>query len=75
MDKKEIESYIKRLQELEKEILNDNSDDESIMGDLNKLLFNLGDDIKNQVEHQVNRFEIKVKKLSPNAVIPCNGNP
>jgi len=70
MDKNEIESYIKRLQELEKEILNDNSDDTSIMGDLNNLLFSLGDDIKNQVEEQVNRFEVKVKKLHPDAVIP-----
>lgn len=70
MDKNEIESYIKRLQQLEKEILDDNSDDESIMGDLNNLLFNLGDDIKNQVEEQVNRFEVKVKRLHPNAVIP-----
>jgi len=70
MDKNEIESYIKRLQELEKEILNEDSNDESIMGDLNKLLFSLGDDIKNQVEEQVNRFEVKIKKLNPNAVIP-----
>lgn len=70
MDKREIESYIKKLQELEKEILSDDSDDTSIMGDLNKLLFNLGDDIKNQVEEQVNRFEVKVKKIHPNAVIP-----
>lgn len=70
MDKNEIESYIKRLQQLEKEILSDNSDDTSIMGDLNNLLFNLGDDIKNQVEEQVNRFEVKVKRLHPKAVIP-----
>lgn len=70
MDKNEIESYIKRLQQLEKEILNDNSDDTSIMGDLNNLLFNLSDDIKNQVEEQVNRFEVKVKRLHPKAVIP-----
>lgn len=70
MDKKEIESYIKKLQELEKEILNEESDDSSIMGDLNKLLFNLSDDIKSQVEEQVNRFEVKVKKLHPNAVVP-----
>ena len=40
------------------------------MGDLNNLLFNLGDDIKNQVEEQVNRFEVKVKKLHPDAVVP-----
>lgn len=70
MDKKEVESYIKRLQELEKEILDDTSDDTSIMNDLNKLLFSLGDDIKNQVEEQTNRFEVKVKKLHPDAVIP-----
>ena len=40
------------------------------MSDLNKLLFNLGDDIKSQVEEQVNRFEVKVKKLHPDAVVP-----
>ena len=40
------------------------------MGDLNNLLFSLGDDIKNQVEEQVNRFEVKVKKLHPDAVVP-----
>ena len=27
-------------------------------------------DIKNQVEEQVNRFEVKVKKLHPDAVVP-----
>jgi dUTP pyrophosphatase len=71
MDKKEIESYIKKLQNLEKEILNDESPDEtSIMSDLNKLLNNLGDDIKQQVEHNVNNFDVKIKKLHPEAVIP-----
>ena len=53
MDKNEIESYIKRLQELEKEILNDNSDDTSIMGDLNNLLFSLGDDIKIKLRNKL----------------------
>jgi len=70
MDKKEIESYIKKLQDLEKEILSEDGDESSIMGDLNKLLNTLGNNIKNQVEHNVNKFEVKVKKLSPNAVIP-----
>lgn len=70
MDKKEIESYIKKLQNLENDILNDEVDETSIMGDLNKLLNSLSDDIKNQVEDSVNNFEVKIKKLSPEAVIP-----
>jgi dUTP pyrophosphatase len=70
MDKKEIESYIKKLQNLENDILNDEVDETSIMGDLNKLLNSLSEDIKNQVEESVNNFEVKIKKLSPEAVIP-----
>ncbi len=70
MDKKEIESYIKKLQNLENEILNEDSDETSIMSDLNKLLNTLGNDIKEQVEHNVNNFDVKIKKLHPEAVIP-----
>jgi dUTP pyrophosphatase len=70
MDKKEIESYIKKLQDLENEILNDDSDDMSIMEDLNKLLGLLGDDIKEQVTQDVNKFEVKIKRLHKDSVIP-----
>jgi dUTP pyrophosphatase len=70
MDKREIESYIKKLQNLESEILNEESDDLSIMNDLNKLLNALGSDIKEQVTESVNKFEVKIKRLHKDAVIP-----
>jgi dUTP pyrophosphatase len=70
MDKKEIETYIKKLQDLETQILNEESDEVSIMDDLNKLLGILGDDIKTQVNENVNKFEVKIKKLRGDAVIP-----
>ena len=41
-----------------------------LVNDLNKLLNNLGDDIKQQVEHNLNNFDVKIKKLHPEAVIP-----
>jgi len=70
MDKKEIETYIKKLQDLETQILNEESDEVSIMDDLNKLLGILGDDMKTQVNENVNKFEVKIKKLRGDAVIP-----
>ena len=70
MDKKEIESYIKRLQQLEKEIIEDESGESSIMNSLNGLLSSLSDDITKQVEHKVNTFEVKIKRLHKDAVIP-----
>jgi dUTP pyrophosphatase len=70
MDKREIEEYIKRLQDLENEILNEESDDMSFIGDLNKLLNSLGDDIKEQVSENVNKFEVKIKRTHKDAVIP-----
>lgn len=70
MDKKEIESYIRRLQQLEKEIIEDESGESSIMNSLNGLLSSLSDDITKQVEHKVNTFEVKIKRLHKDAVIP-----
>jgi dUTP pyrophosphatase len=70
MHKNQIEEYIKKLQDLENEILQDEQTDSSFMNELNGLLSNLGQDIKSQIEQDVNKFEVKVKKLHPNAVIP-----
>ncbi len=70
MNKKEINDYIKKLQNLENEILNDDSDDLSIFNDLNNLLNSLGGEIKEQVEESVNKFNVKIKKLHPDAKIP-----
>ena len=70
MQKNQIEEYIKKLQDLENEILQDEQTDSSFINELNGLLSNLGQDIKSQIEQDVNKFEVKVKKLHPNAVIP-----
>jgi len=70
MHKNQIEEYIKKLQDLENEILQDEQTDSSFMNELNGLLSNLGQDIKSQIEQDVNKFEVKVKKLHPTAVIP-----
>ena len=70
MHKNQIEDYIKKLQELEKSILQEEKTESPFMDELNELLFNLGDDIKGQITRDVNKFEVKVKKLNKNAVIP-----
>jgi len=70
MQKNQIEEYIKKLQDLENEILQDEQTDSSFINELNGLLSNLGQDIKSQIEQDVNKFEVKVKKLHPNVVIP-----
>ena len=70
MHKNQIEDYIKKLQELEKSILQEEKTESPFMDELNELLFNLGDDIKGQITRDVNKFEVKVKKINKNAVIP-----
>jgi dUTP pyrophosphatase len=70
MRKNQIEDYIKKLQELEKSILQEEKTDLSFMDELNSLLSDLGDDITGQITRDVNKFEVKVKKLNKNAVIP-----
>jgi dUTP pyrophosphatase len=81
MDKGEAEEYLKKLQNLEKNI-NSNDDDDEIdldfIGELNELLTKLDqefktDTVKNQPSNNVSVNEgvmVKVKKLDPNAVIP-----
>jgi dUTP pyrophosphatase len=82
MDKGEAEEYLKKLQNLEKNI-NSNDDEDEIdldfIGELNELLTKLDqefktDTIKNQPSNNVSVVTegvlVKVKKLDPNAVIP-----
>ena len=58
MDKKEIEDYLIKLQQLEKTLTSESEDgeetDDSIMGDLNNLLSSLSDD-----------FEQEIMKITP----------
>lgn len=82
MDKGEAEEYLKKLQDLEKNINSDEGDDEGIdlnfIGELNELLSKLEQELKVEQPKQTttsNRIVnegvmVKVKKLDPNAVIP-----
>ena len=79
MDKKEVEEYLKKLEEFEKTI-NSEDDEENFdlnfIEEINTLLSKLEGEInKNEnikTESIINNFtlDIKVKKLHPNAVIP-----
>jgi dUTP pyrophosphatase len=82
MDKGEAEEYLKKLQNLEKNINSNDDDDDEIdldfIGELNELLTKLDqefktDTVKPQSSNNVSVTEgvmVKVKKLDPNAVIP-----
>ena len=82
MDKGEAEEYLKKLQNLEKNINSNDDDDDEIdldfIGELNELLTKLDqefktDTVKTQSNNNVSVTEgvmVKVKKLDPNAVIP-----
>lgn len=69
MDKKDIENYISKLQNIEKELMSDDSDF-SVIGDLNKILSALDNDIQRNTEVKFNSLDVKIRKLNSNAVIP-----
>lgn len=73
MDKKEVEDYILKLQQLEKTLTegDENEDDETIVEDLNKLLSALSSDFEQEVmKTNTGLLNVKIKKLQPDAVIP-----
>lgn len=73
MDKKEVEDYILKLQQLEKTLTegDENEDDETIVDDLNKLLSALSSDFEQEVmKTNTGLLNVKIKKLHPDAVIP-----
>jgi dUTP pyrophosphatase len=81
MDKGEAEEYLKKLENLEKNINSDDDDDEGIdlnfIGELNELLSKLEQELKVEQPKQTTPntpisegVMVKVKKLDPNAVIP-----
>lgn len=69
MDKQDIENYINKLQNIEKELMSDDSDF-SVIGDLNKLLSALDNDIQRNTEVKFNSLDVKIRRLNSNAVIP-----
>lgn len=80
MDRKEIEEYINKLKDFEKDLVEDDSDiDDNFIKELNTVLSQLSTDIVSNTESptpQINPVKsdsavlVKVKKLDPNAVIP-----
>ncbi len=79
MDKREIEEYLKKLQELDKELSEDDDDinEGEFMKELNKVLNGLSKDIQKEMVNNNNKvlspspsLKINVKKLSPSAVVP-----
>lgn len=69
MDKQDIENYINKLQNIEKELMSEDSDF-SVIKDLNNILSALDSDIQRNTEVNFNSLEVKIRKLKPNAVIP-----
>jgi dUTP pyrophosphatase len=76
MDKGDIEKYLKKLQDLDEQLSDDEDIDESdFMSQLNKVLGGLSNDVQSELikNNEValgGLLKVKVKKLDPNAVIP-----
>jgi dUTP pyrophosphatase len=76
MDKGDIEKYLKKLQDLDEQLSDDEDIDESdFMSQLNKVLGGLSNDVQSELikNNEValgGLLKVKVKKLEPNAVIP-----
>jgi dUTP pyrophosphatase len=76
MDKGDIENYLKKLQDLDEQLSDDDDIDESdFMTQLNKVLGGLSNDVQSELvkNNEValgGLLKVKVKKLDANAVIP-----
>ena len=70
IEKNQINDYIAKLKELEKELSSDEPGDLSLFGELDGLLSALNRDVQNAVMADSNKLNIKIKKLHENAVIP-----
>jgi dUTP pyrophosphatase len=70
MEKNEIEDYIKKLKELERELNSDEPEDIGFLGELDKILGQLHSDIKTDFLSNPAILKVKFKKLHENAVVP-----
>jgi dUTP pyrophosphatase len=72
MNKEELEEYLKKLKDFEKELTDEDDVDEDFANEINKVLGNLLNDVsREKMESSINTdVMVKVKKLNPNAVIP-----
>lgn len=70
MEKEQIEEYIKKLQQLESNVSNEDDIDENFIQDLDRLLKNLSTDIGSSFGPQSLKIPVRFKKLKNGAVTP-----
>jgi len=71
MEKKEIEEYIKKLQQFEKDMTDDGNEiDNNFIDDLDKLLKNLTTDIESSYGSHTLKIPVRFKKLNNGALTP-----
>jgi dUTP pyrophosphatase len=70
MDKGDLEDYINKLKDLEKELSDDEGEDLSFINELDSLLSQLTTDVQTNFEAAGFSTDVKIKKLHPNAIIP-----
>jgi dUTP pyrophosphatase len=70
MDKGDLEDYINKLKDLEREMSDDDSEDLSFIGELDSLLKQLTTDVQDNYAAAGFTTDVKLKKLHPNAVTP-----
>lgn len=70
MEKNQINDYIEKLKELEKELSSDEPGDFSLFSELDGLLSTLNRDVQNAVMTNANTLNIKIKKLHKDSVTP-----
>lgn len=70
MDKLDLEDYINKLKDLEREMSDDENEDIGFISELDTLLKQLSTEVQDNYTAAGYTTEVKVKKLTPNAVIP-----
>jgi dUTP pyrophosphatase len=70
MDKGDLEEYIKKLKDLEREMSDDDGEDLSFISELDSLLKQLTTDVQDNYAAAGFTTDVKIKKLHQNAVIP-----
>lgn len=72
MEREKIEEYLKKLIELEEDIkdADENDEEHNITSELDSVLSSLSEDIQKSYDLNSNAINVKIKKLSDNAVIP-----
>lgn len=72
MDKEDIEDYINKLSQIERELNDDSDGDVVYLNQLESILNNLRNDVTIENQKSISQIilQVKCKKLHPNAVVP-----